>query len=68
MLVALEKFKADQGGYPERLHELAPDYLPEVPRPSIGLGVNRVIFQVHDSKEKPGVTLASCITYFSERS
>lgn len=37
VLVALEAYKADHDTYPERLRDLTPDYLEEVPRPHIGL-------------------------------
>jgi len=37
VLVALEKYKKDTGGYPEKLSQLTPDYLDEVPEPQIGL-------------------------------
>jgi hypothetical protein len=37
VLVALEAFKKANGTYPETLEELAPDFVPEVPRPAIGL-------------------------------
>jgi hypothetical protein len=37
VLVALEAFKKDRQTYPEKLDELVPDYVAEVPRPAIGL-------------------------------
>ncbi len=37
VLMALEAYKKDKGTYPETLDELAPGYVPEVPRPAIGL-------------------------------
>jgi hypothetical protein len=37
VLLALEKYKKDHDEYPERLKHLVPDYLPELPRPQIGL-------------------------------
>ncbi|MBW2282219.1 MAG: hypothetical protein JRG82_15890, partial [Deltaproteobacteria bacterium] len=37
VLVALEKYKRETGGYPEKLSMLTPDYLDEVPEPQIGL-------------------------------
>ncbi len=37
VLVALETYKRDRGSYPETLDELVPDFVPEVPRPAIGL-------------------------------
>ena len=37
VLVALEAYKQARATYPERLDELVPDYIAEVPRPAIGL-------------------------------
>jgi hypothetical protein len=37
LLVALEDFRDARGSYPNRLHELVPDFFDEVPRPRIGL-------------------------------
>jgi hypothetical protein len=37
VLVALEEFKKKHSTYPEKLDELVPEFLPEVPRPAIGL-------------------------------
>lgn len=36
LLDALEAFKREEGVYPDRLAELVPGYLPEVPRPRVG--------------------------------
>lgn len=37
LLVALEAYKQERQTYPERLDELVPEYVAEVPRPAIGL-------------------------------
>lgn len=37
VLVALEAYKKDKGMYPETLDELVPNYVPEIPRPAIGV-------------------------------
>lgn len=37
VLVALEEYKKKHATYPETLDELVPEFLPEVPRPPIGL-------------------------------
>jgi hypothetical protein len=37
VLVALEAYKKERQTYPEKLDELVPDYVAEVPRPAIGL-------------------------------
>jgi hypothetical protein len=49
LLLALEAYKADNGGYPERLRMLKPEYLAEVPRPQIGYGLSRGLFQLHET-------------------
>jgi hypothetical protein len=37
VLVALEEYKKKHATYPETLEELVPEFLPEVPRPAIGV-------------------------------
>ncbi len=37
VLVALEAYRDATGEYPEKMRHLVPEYLPEVPRPQIGL-------------------------------
>ncbi len=37
VLDALEKYKKDKATYPDKLDELVPEYLAEIPRPPIGL-------------------------------
>jgi hypothetical protein len=37
VLVALEEYKQKHATYPETLEELVPEFLPEVPRPAIGV-------------------------------
>jgi hypothetical protein len=37
VIAALERYRDEQHAYPERLAQLVPTYIPEIPRPRIGL-------------------------------